>query len=110
MSLSQNVYLPDVTKKRPRTERREAERAQAKLADARIKLATLEAGGAPDRAIAVGSASVIEVHAAGLPCVACGEAVRIDEHIAGDGLRVVRVRCPRCGHRREIFFRISMPS
>ena len=99
--------------KRSRTERREAEREAAKLAKSRLKLATLEAGGAPDRPIEVSSASTNEPHAGSLPCASCGElGVRIDEHVAvtlaGDRrLRVVRVNCQRCGLRREIFFRIG---
>lgn len=114
-------------KKRARTERREAQRAAVKLAEARAKLARLEAGGAPDRPIEVTSASVVEVHAAGLPCVACGaEGTRVEEHVAitaddeGGGpsrgaarhLRIARLRCPRCGVRREVYFRIgtALPS
>jgi hypothetical protein len=42
-----------MSKKRPRTQRREAQRAMVELAEARAKLARLEAGGAPDRAHAV---------------------------------------------------------
>ena len=58
-----------------------------------------------------------------MPCVACGNpALRVDEHIArtiegSDGeparrLRVVRARCPRCGTRRDVYFRIgtALPS
>jgi len=100
-----------VTKKRARTERRERERAVVKLAEARTKLARLEVGGAANHPIEVTSASVIEVHAASLPCAACGEqGVRIDEHLAPidkEGLRVVKLMCPRCGYRRDLFFRIG---
>ena len=104
--------------KRSRTERREAARDAAKLARARVKLAALEAGGAPDRPIEVASASIIEPHAASMACAACGAPnVRVEEHVAltlpGDGgeparrLRVVHVICPRCGTRREVYFRIG---
>ena len=103
--------------KRSRTERREAERAAAKLAQARIKLAALEEGGAPNRPIEVASASVVEPHASSLPCAACGaQGVRIEEHVAitvGESrLRVARVRCQQCSVRREIYFRIgtTLPS
>ena len=101
-----------MTKKRPRTERREQERAAEKLAEARTKLARLEPGGAPDRPIEVTSASVIEVHATSLPCLVCGErSGRIDAHDAitheGRGLRHVRLRCSRCGARRDLYFRIG---
>ena len=107
--------------KRARTERREAERDAAKLARSRMKLATLEAGGGPDRPIEVTSASIIEPHATSMACAACGaQALRIDEHVAltvgGEGsnggdlarrLRVVHVNCARCRTRREVFFRIG---
>jgi hypothetical protein len=94
--------------RRARTERREAERDARKLARARLKLAALEAGGAPERAIEVTSASVIEVHAKSTPCAACGnQGVRVEEHEAKDGVRVVHVLCPRCGVRREVYYRIG---
>jgi hypothetical protein len=104
--------------KRARTERREAERDAAKLARSRMKLAALEAGGGPDRPIEVSSASIIEPHASSMACPACGSpGVRVEEHVAvtldaGEGeparrLRVTRVICPRCGVRREVFFRIG---
>lgn len=102
-----------MTKKRARTERRERERALAKLAHARTRLAALEAGGAPERPIEVASASVVEVHAASLPCAACGElGVRVEEHVAEQGLRAARVRCPRCGYARSVWFRLgtALPS
>jgi hypothetical protein len=104
--------------KRPRTERREAARDAAKTARVRMKLAALEPGGAPDRPIEVTSASIIEPQASSTTCAACGnEGVRVEEHVArtieGTGseparrLRVVHVMCPRCGSRREIYFRIG---
>ena len=104
--------------KRLRTERREAARDAAKLARARMKLAALEPGGAPHQPIEVTSASIIEPHASSMPCPVCGsQGQRIEEHvaqtIAGAGseparrLRVVHASCPRCGMRREIYFRIG---
>src|SRR4051812_8535806 len=101
--------------KRPRAERREAARDNAKLARVRMKLAALEPGGASDRPIEVTSASIIEPHASSTTCAACGNhGVRVGEHIArtiegtesepARRLRVVEVICPRCGTRREIFF------
>lgn len=104
--------------KRARTERREAEREASKLARARVKLASLEAGGSAARPIEVTSASIIEPHASSMPCAACGaHGLRVDEHVAitmdGEGseparrLRVARVICQRCGTRREVFFRIG---
>lgn len=109
--------------KRARTARREGERDAEKLARARMKLAALEAGGGPDRPIEVRSASIIEPHASSLPCPACeAPNVRVEEHVAvtlpgGEGdaarrLRVVKARCPKCGTRRDVFFRIgtALPS
>ncbi|HVM70067.1 MAG TPA: hypothetical protein VM204_09580 [Gaiellaceae bacterium] len=102
--------------KRARTERREAERAGVKLAESRLKLALLEPGGSPDRPIEVTSASVVEPHATGLGCAACGGATRIEEHSAVTladrtgaprSLRVARVRCARCGVTRDVYFRLQ---
>ena len=96
-----------------RAERRQAARDAAKLARARLKLAALEPGGAPDSPIEVASASTVEPHAASLPCAACaGSGVRVEEHTAlvtedGRRLRVAHVRCPSCGTRRAIYFRIG---
>ena len=101
-----------MTKKpRPRTERREAARAKEKLAHARERLARLEAGGSAERPIPLESASQVEVHAGSLRCARCDAAVRIDEHLArtvGDQpLRLVRLGCPRCGARRDAWFRLE---
>ena len=98
--------------KRARTERRKMERDVVKLARTRIKLAALEPGGAAERPIEVTSASVVEVHASSLPCVACGASgVRIEEHVAVTidqrPLRIARTVCPRCGVRRDVYFRIA---
>lgn len=98
--------------KRARTERRKMERDAVKLAQTRMKLASLEPGGAPDRPIEVTSASVVEVHASSLPCAACGASgVRVEEHVAVTiderPLRIARLICPRCGVRRDVYFRIA---
>ena len=104
--------------KRPRTERREAARDEAKLARVRTKLAALEPGGAPDRPIEVTSASIIEPHASSMTCAACdNQGVRVEEHVAQTvpaagsepprRLRVVHALCLRCGTRREVYFRIG---
>jgi hypothetical protein len=104
--------------KRPRTERREAARDEAKLARMRMKLAALVLGGGPDRPIEVASASIIEPHASSMACAACGNlGVRVEEHVARTieatgsepvrRLRVVHALCQRCGTRREVFFRIG---
>lgn len=103
-------------KKRARTERRVVERDAVKLAKARLELAALERGGSAERPIEVSSASIVEPHALKLECVVCGGVTRLEEHAAmapideGGGrrsLRVVRVRCSRCGVPRELFFRIG---
>jgi hypothetical protein len=95
---------------RPRTERRAAERAAAKLADARERLASLEPGCAPSRPIEVESASQVEPHALAAQCLRCGGSNRLLEHAAvahdGEMLRVTRVQCARCGARRASWFRI----
>jgi hypothetical protein len=95
-----------------------------KLAEARARLARLEAGGAPDRPIEVTSASVVEIHGAALECTGCGaDGTRVEEHVAitvsgregglqeGESrtLRVARTRCPRCGVRRDVYFRLGTP-
>jgi hypothetical protein len=101
-------------KKSPRTLRREAERANAKLVRARERLALLEPGGTPVTPIAVASASVVEASARSHPCAQCGGALRIDEHAAidndGDRLRVVRAKCLQCGAPRVLYFRIVQPN
>jgi hypothetical protein len=99
-----------------RSERREAERSGVKLAEARLKLALLEAGGSPERPIELTSASIVEPHAAGLGCVVCGGTTRVEEHTAVTlpdssgmprSLRVARVRCTRCGVERNVYFRLG---
>jgi hypothetical protein len=111
-----------MTKKRPRTERRERERALDKLGRDRERLARLEPGGTPERPVVVESASQIEPHALAMSCLRCDGEERLDEHAAvtvpasgGAGevrLRVTRLRCARCGARREVWFSIapSLPS
>lgn len=99
--------------KRARTERRKAERAAVKLAGSRTKLAALEPGGSAERPLDVTSASVVEPQASSMPCAACGEqGIRIDDHTAlhldgGRTLRVVAARCPWCGFKRNVYFRIA---
>ena len=101
-------------KRAARTERRQAERASAKLVWQRERLAALEPGGAPERAFDVASASVVEVQARSVPCPQCGGALRLEEHVAieheGTRLRVARMICPTCGARRPLYFRIAQPS
>ncbi len=93
--------------KRPRTERREAERAARKLVRDRERLFALSAGGTSGRPLEVTSAAVIEVRIQQSPCVQCEGEYRILEHAAPlPGLRRVDVTCRRCGAPRSIWFRI----
>ncbi len=97
---------------RPRTVRREQDRALEKLGDARQKLAALEPGGSPARPREVTSAAVIEGQARSLGCArGCEGEARIKEHTAetidGERLRVVTTECARCGTRRHVYFHLG---
>jgi len=95
----------------PRAARRESERKLERLSLDRERLASYEKGGAPERPIEVESASEVEVIARGVRCVHCATVVGVEEHLAetisGQRLRIARVRCPACGGRRSIYFRLS---
>jgi hypothetical protein len=94
-----------------RTARRSRQRDADKLTRDRVRLAYLEPGGDRARPIEVESASQVEPHALALTCLACDAPNRLEEHAAvvieGDRLRVARLLCPRCGTRRELWFRIA---
>ena len=95
--------------KRPRTERRIAERDARKLVRDREKLAALSPGGAREHPIVVASSAVIEVRAQAMACPQCEGAYRVREHNApGSGLREVLVRCQQCGTPRTLWFRIAI--
>jgi hypothetical protein len=98
-------------RKRPRAERRAADRAAEKVVRGRERLAHLEPGGDPSRPLEVESASQVEPHALGLPCLRCRGSLRLTEHAAvivdGDRLRVARLVCPACAARREAWFRLA---
>src|SRR4051812_36976145 len=95
-------------KGRPRTERRVRERAARQLVRERQKLATLEAGGSRERAIAVVSTSVIPVRARSMPCPLCAGSLRLDEETAemfgGRQLRAAHMTCVQCGVPRLLWF------
>ena len=95
----------------PRTLRRANARAAAKVAQDRERLARLEPGGDPARPLDVESASQVEPHALALACLRCAGSMRLEEHavetVDDQRLRVVRLRCPRCGSRRGVWFRIA---
>jgi len=65
-------------------------------------------GGSPTHPIEVASAAVIEPRASSLPCPRCGGPAHVDEHAvetqAEQRLRVTRMRCGTCGHRRPLYF------
>jgi hypothetical protein len=96
---------------RPRTERRAAAHAAEKLAHDRERLAAREAGGTPAHPVELESASQVEPHALSLACLRCNGPNRLDEHAAvsvdGARLRVARLRCSRCGARRDVWFRLA---
>ncbi len=96
-----------------RSERRAGERAARKDLRDRARLAELEPGGAPQRPLAVSTASLVEPTARGLRCPLCEGALQLEEHAAetvgGVSLRVARTRCVRCGAPRAIWFRIAPP-
>jgi hypothetical protein len=91
---------------RPRTQKRIEERKYTGLVKDRARLAALEPGGSEARAIAVSSASLVEVEARATPCALCGGGVRVEEHAAKEGLRHVHVLCMQCGARRTLYFRV----
>lgn len=93
--------------KRPRTSRREAERALKKLVQDREKLAALVPGGSRERPIEVPSSAVIELRTLAMPCPQCEGQFRIREHEApASGLRRVDVTCRQCSAPRSLWFRL----
>lgn len=93
---------------RPRTEQRALARDVQKLAEMREKLADLSAGGSSKHPILVQSASQIEVQARALTCPRCEhQGLRIDEHRAESGTRVLSTRCPNCGNERDYYYAIA---
>ena len=66
--------------------------------------------GDPARPIEVPSASVIEVRALTHRCLACDGELRVHEHRAAHDLREVELACKRCGRRRVLWLRVSLPS
>lgn len=68
-------------------------------------------GATPADPVEVISASVVETRALADPCVVCGERTYAEAHVVErfgeETLRVVRLGCRRCGHRRPFYVRIS---
>ena len=96
--------------KRSRTVRREQDREVEKLIKAREKLALLEVGGTLHHPIEVQTASVIETRAVSFSCLRCEGALRVHEHRAIHEGREVELACKSCGKRRNLYFRVVMPS
>jgi hypothetical protein len=98
--------------KRPRSERREADRALRKEIAAREKLASGAPGGALGHPLVVASAAVIDGRARSTPCPQCGGELDLQRHDAGPGqgdVRVVRLTCRLCHTPRTLYFRIEAP-
>lgn len=102
-------------KRKPRSEtkrtlERKQERARERLAADRERLFELEAGGAPRVALQVPSPSVIDAHAARVPCPRCDGKLELIEQAAvtldGVRLREARLKCRACGTPRSLWFRI----
>lgn len=101
--------------RRPRTERRQAARAAASAVKDRERLFELEPGGSARLPIEVPSSSVVESRAAAIACPQCGGEHLVEEHAAVTGddgarLREAKVRCRRCGSKRAIWFRLTLPN
>jgi hypothetical protein len=94
-----------------RAVRRERDREAGKLTRDLERLALLEPGGSPARAIELASASQVEVAARAIPCPRCRGELRVEEHTAETveslRLRVARVACIECRARRSLYFRLG---
>jgi hypothetical protein len=96
---------------RERAKRRAHAREQGKLARDLERLAGLQPGGAPDRPIRVTSPAQVDVIGERKTCPHCRIALRLEQHVAAtvDGvrLRVAQMRCPGCGTKRSLYFRLE---
>jgi hypothetical protein len=99
-----------MSNKRPRTDRRIAERDAKKLVRDKERLFLLELGGSQERPMEVSSAAVIEIRVEAMPCVQCDTPqYRIREHASiAAGLRRLDVICRNCGAPRSLWFRIVL--
>ncbi len=97
--------------KRPRAERRQADRDLEKARRDARKLYQLEPGGSADRPLVVTSPSQIEIDAASRPCPLCGGELRAGLHevreVAGQRLRVAPLSCRSCRATFERFYRLG---
>ena len=88
-----------------------AKRAEAEALEAERMRDRREArmpGGNPSHPIEVASAAVVEPRATSLPCPRCSSPAHVGAHEVemhdGRRLRVTRMRCGTCGHRRPLYF------
>jgi hypothetical protein len=95
-------------KKRTRSVEREKKRELDKLGRKLDRLVDESPGGSPERAIAVDSASVVEVKARAIRCVRCEGELTIHAHeadsIYGAQYRRLDMQCSKCLTRRRIWF------
>ena len=96
---------------RPRRERRAQARALRKTVQQVEALAAELPGGAAERPIDVGAASVIEVKARATPCPQCGGELQIkgdQAHPTPRGLlRELTLVCRLCHAPRTLWFRVA---
>lgn len=102
-------------KLRARTERREVERALRRDVRERERLVRLAPGGAPDRAIVVGSVAVVEGRARSERCIQCGGELELQRHDVSPAdaqLREIALVCRLCHARRQLWIRVqpALPS
>ncbi|AUX43944.1 hypothetical protein SOCE26_054000 [Sorangium cellulosum] len=94
-----------------RAARRASDRDAEKLTRDLERLALLEPGHTPGRAIVLDAASQVEVAARAIPCPRCRGLFRVEDHTAetldGVRLRVAKVVCSACGAGRLLYFRLG---
>ena len=91
---------------RKRTARRASERDTRKLVRDLERLARVSPGGSAERPIDVVSSAVIEPRARATSCPLCEGPLRLEDHQAERELRVLSMRCARCGVARRLWFRL----
>ncbi|MFM7736037.1 MAG: hypothetical protein ACKPBU_08690 [Alphaproteobacteria bacterium] len=99
---------------RARAARRRAAREEEREARTRESDARRAHGGTPELPIEIDSPAAIEARALTLACPRClGSQLLVShdaETVDGERLRVVRLRCPRCGTEQAVWFRIATVS
>lgn len=98
-------------KKRPRAVARQGERTLEKLGQKLDRLVLETPGGSPQKAIAVSSASVVEVKARTFRCGRCeGELLLLSheaEFVGTVQLRRADLQCRACLVRRRVWFALG---